>query len=312
DEVAIDLGVVRSLLATAADHLPDLDPADPRLDLVPLPGSGTDNVLWRVRSPGGADVVLRLPRTPSAGRSLRSEVDVLAALVDRRLPVSVPQLRHVGQPTERFPHPWAVLDWVDGVDAWSGRAQVAAADEAMAEILAETVTAITDLDGLPVPVRESGRRGGPLGPLLDGLDRWLDDPVWAADDHLDTGAIRRLAAQARELVDDVVEPVVVHGDLLPGNLILGDGGLRAVIDWGSAALADPAQDLTPAWAVLGPKGRAVFRAALGVDDAAWLRGRAFELEHAVGAVLYYRTLGHPLAEIMARTLEQVLVDDPGS
>jgi hypothetical protein len=51
---------------------------------------------------------------------------------------------------------------------------------------------------------------------------------------------------------------------------------------------------------------------MGVDEATWTRGRAFELEHAVGAILYYRPRGHPLARIMTRTLERVLADAAGS
>lgn len=315
DEVVIDEAVVRSLLTAAADRLPATDPtSEPALVLEQLPGSGTDNVLWRVRSPSGSDVVVRLPRTPSAAHSLRSEVEVVAALADHRLPLAVPRLCHVGSPTDRFPHPWAVMEWVVGTDAWTARDEVAANDEATALVLADTVAAIAGLHGVPAPSRQPGRRGGPLAPLLAGLDRWLDDPTWSADAHVDVAAVRRLADRARELADDDqdgIEPILVHGDLLPGNLILRGGRLRAVIDWGSAALADPAQDLTPAWAVLGTRGRAVFRERLDVDDTAWLRGRAFELEHAVAAVLYYRPRRHPLADIMARTLERVLADEPG-
>ena len=40
-----------------------------------------------------------------------------------------------------------------------------------------------------------------------------------------------------------VEPVVVHGDFRLGNLIVGDDGLRAVIDWELAHLGDPMEDL---------------------------------------------------------------------
>jgi len=40
-----------------------------------------------------------------------------------------------------------------------------------------------------------------------------------------------------------VAPVVVHGDFRLGNLIVGDDGLRAVIDWELAHLGDPMEDL---------------------------------------------------------------------
>lgn len=78
----------------------------------------------------------------------------------------------------------------------------------------------------------------------------------------------------------------VHGDLIPGNLLVNDNRLSAVIDWGGAGWGDVAQDYAPAWAVLTAAERPMFRDAVGADDASWLRGRTFELEHAVGGVLY--------------------------
>jgi len=302
-ETAIDEATIRSLLASQCPHLA-------RGPLRQLPGSGTDNVLWRIHRSPRPDLVLRLPRTESASRSLVSELAVLDGLSGRSFPVPIPEVEHIGRPGRGFPHRWAVLRWMDGVDAWAGRASLdgQTADAAMGLALAEVVEAVRSLDGMELPTRRPGGRGGTIAALLDGLDRWLDDPRWSAESHVDVGAVRRLAAAARELPAPPESLAVVHGDLLPGNLLVRDGRLAAVIDWGSAAMADPAQDLTPAWAVLGDRGRAVFREALGVDDAAWLRGRAFELEHAVTAIVYYRPRGHVLAEVMGRTLERVLAE----
>jgi aminoglycoside phosphotransferase (APT) family kinase protein len=90
--------------------------------------------------------------------------------------------------------------------------------------------------------------------------------------------------------------------------LVTDGRLTSIIDWGSAGCGDRAQDLAPAWAVLERGSRAVFRAAIEVDDAAWVRGRTFKLEQAVGGVLYYAPRGHSLGDVMARTLERILQD----
>ncbi len=307
DEVPIDLGTVRSLLAA---QLPAL--ASSRL--TPIEGAGTSNVLWRVTRADG-DLVVRLPRNQGAASSLRSEVEVLTGLAGTPLPVAVPVVHHLGHPAGGYPHPWAVLGWLDGVDAWeasrgrpgAGRAGATPCDR-LATDLAATVMALRAVDGIAAPRRRPGRRGGPIHPLLDTLDRWLDDPAAPAAALVDVAAVRRLAAEARQLPDTVVPGCFVHGDLLPANLLVDAGRLRAVIDWGAAGLADPAQDLAPAWSVLDARGRSIFREAVGADDEAWLRGRAFELEHAVGGILYYTPRRHPLADIMARTLEQVLAD----
>lgn len=307
DEADTSEATVRALLA---DQCPDwVDRPLRALGGGPGTGghSGTDNALWRL----GDDLVVRLPRISGAAGGLTTELAVLPALAGTPLAdlVAVPTVRHAGHPAAGYPWRWAVLGWLDGVDAWSARHTVDHDDPGLAVDLARLVRAIGAVEGLPVPTRRDGDRGGSIGPLLAGLDRWLDDPVWSAPDLVDVAAVRRLADQARELADDPLDPAdrrLVHGDLLPGNLLVRHGRPSAVIDWGGAALADPAQDLTPAWSVLDRRGRAVFREALEVDDATWLRGRAFELQHAVGAVLYYRPRRHPLADVMTRTLDRVL------
>ena len=84
------------------------------------------------------------------------------------------------------------------------------------------------------------------------------------------------------------------------------GRLSAIIDWGTAGYADPAQDLAPAWAVLDGHSRDIFRQAVDADEATWIRARTFELQHAVAGVLYYIPRRHPLGDVMARTLDRIL------
>ena len=146
-------------------------------------------------------------------------------------------------------------------------------------------------------------------PLLERLDRWLDDPRWHAADLIDVAAVRRCAERTREIADAAVADRFVHGDLIPGNVLVTGGRLAAIIDWGSAGYADPAQDLTPAWALFDGNARQIFRDATSADDASWLRARAFALEQAVGGVLYYTPRRHPLGDVMARTLGRILGED---
>jgi aminoglycoside phosphotransferase (APT) family kinase protein len=82
----------------------------------------------------------------------------------------------------------------------------------------------------------------------------------------------------------------VHGDLNAGNLLVADGRLSAVIDFGCMGIGDPAVDLLAAWDTRGDDAyRATFRAAIGYDDATWARGRAWAFSVAVIALPYYRT-----------------------
>ncbi|MFE3938977.1 phosphotransferase, partial [Streptomyces goshikiensis] len=91
-------------------------------------------------------------------------------------------------------------------------------------------------------------------------------------------------------------PVWLHADLMPGNLLVEAGRLTSVIDFGCAGVGDPACDLFPAWNLLPAGGaREVFREALGVDDATWIRGRARTLSQALIALPYYRRTNQAMA-----------------
>ncbi len=305
EEVDTSAGVVRSLLA-------EQRPEWAGLPIEALSTTGTSNALWRVRGIDQRGVIVRLPRTERAERSILAEQALLPALGRSPLPTSVrvPELVHAGAPGASFPLHWVALAWIDGDDAWTLRPMVESTEDALANDLAATVSSIAALTDLPAPQRRAGERGGPLPALLERLHRWLDDPQWSADDLIDCTAVRRSAAASAEVADHRPASMFVHGDLIPGNVLTVDGRLSAIIDWGGAGYGDAAQDLTPAWAIFDRRSRDVFRARVGADEASWLRGRAFALEQAVGGVLYYVPRRQPLGDVMTRTLVRILADTP--
>ena len=98
----------------------------------------------------------------------------------------------------------------------------------------------------------------------------------------------------------------LHADLMPGNLLVRDGRLAAVIDLGAVNVGDPAVDLMPAWNLLTDRSRQAFRAGLGVDEHTWERGRGWALAQAIGALPYYRQSNPVMAHTARRTLAAVL------
>ena len=295
DEPDTSEGVVRALLAAEC----------PQWATAPLQyvtASGTDNAMWRIELAGERDVVVRLPRRPGAAAGVEQEVAVLRRVEEAGIGVPTPSVRHFATASDAFPHPWSILEWIEGTDAWSARSEPGN----LAGDLATAVSNIGAMTDVPARGRPPGSRGGPLEPLVDQLHRWLQEP--GAAERIDVDAVTRLMDQARELVDEVVPQSFVHGDLIPGNLLVTDGRLSAVIDWGGAGWGDPAQDLAPAWAVLDEGDRAAFKEMVDVDEATWVRARTFELEHAIGGVLYYEPKGHVLGDIMARTLDRILAE----
>lgn len=289
DEQDTGPNVARALLRRQAPGLAELP-------LAPLSNTGSDNTLYRL----GAEFVVRLPRFPDAARRLSVELDWLPRLTD--LLVTVPSVVYSGYPDGGYRFRWAVLRWLDGTDAWEARHQDGWFGPELGSDLAAVVQQLRGTAIADAPAREPGERGGPLRPLDDRMHWWLDQ----ADGLVDARAVLRLWDQCLEGADDSVAPVLLHGDLIPGNLVLDGGRLTSVLDWGSLGAGDPAQDLGPAWSVLDGAGAAAFREALDVDDASWLRACGFALEQAIGGVIHYTPRRHPLGAVMERTLDRLL------
>jgi aminoglycoside phosphotransferase (APT) family kinase protein len=103
--------------------------------------------------------------------------------------------------------------------------------------------------------------------------------------------------------------VWIHGDLDARNLLVRDGQLSAVIDFGCLAVGDPACDVMVAWKLFSADARSVFRAALAVDDATWLRSRGWALSQALLILSYYTMDTNPtLVREARRWLAHVLAD----
>ena len=105
------------------------------------------------------------------------------------------------------------------------------------------------------------------------------------------------------------DDVWVQGDLLPGNLLVVDGRLSAVIDFGCLNVGDPACDLQPAWNVFTGDSRERYRSELLADDASWLRGRGWSLYQAVMALPYYWDTNPGMIRQASHALAEVLADD---
>jgi aminoglycoside phosphotransferase (APT) family kinase protein len=86
--------------------------------------------------------------------------------------------------------------------------------------------------------------------------------------------------------------VLVHGDLYARHLLIDDGRLSGVIDWGDIHLGDPANDLAIAHSFLPPTAHAGFRQAYGLVDAhTWHVARLRALCHSLTVLVYGDEVG---------------------
>ena len=251
----IDEELVRALLK---EQQPDL--AD--LELREVVG-GWGNQMWRL----GDELAVRLPRTENAPSLLLNEhrwVPELAA----RLPLPVQTPVRLGVPSERFPRTWLVTTWVAGEPA--DRTPITAPESA--DTLATFLRALhvqAPAEALSIP-----SRGVPLRTLTLGFDEALE-VVAEGDD------IRKVWADAVAAPEWDGPPVWVHGDLHPANVVVADGTLAGVIDFGEICAGDPAGDLAAAWVLLPAGAAERFFDAYPADEATVRRARGWAASRAL-------------------------------
>ena len=287
-EIDTDVALVRRLLAAQFPQWADLT-------IEPVVSYGTDHDIYRL----GDHLAARLPRIGWATDQAAKEAKWLPRLAPH-LPLAVPVQLALGQPAESYPFEWSIYEWLPGENA-NGTID----DLAQAAVdLAAFVKALRRVDTADADPRPRGARGGPLA----DLDRVVRRSIAELGDRIDGRAALRAWEESLNASKWDGEEVWVHGDLLPGNLLVVDGRLSAVIDFGCLNVGDPACDLQPAWNVFAGASRARYRAELQADDASWLRGRGWALFQAVVALPYYWDTNPGMVRQASNALAQVLAD----
>jgi aminoglycoside phosphotransferase (APT) family kinase protein len=257
---------------------------------------GTDHDIYRL----GDDLAARLPRIGWATGQATKEAEWLPKLAPH-LPLAVPVQLAMGQPAEGYPFAWSVYEWLPGENA---NGTIDDLDQAAVD-LAAFVISLRQIGTTGAHPRPSGSRGAPLAEL----DKHVCRSIAELGDRIDTDAALRSWEESLNAPEWDGEDVWVQGDLLPGNLLVVDGRLSAVIDFGCLNVGDPACDLQPAWNVFAGDSRTRYRAALQADDASWLRGRGWSLYQAVMALPYYWDTNPGMIRQASHALAQVLADD---
>ena len=289
NEVIADQALVRRLIA---DQFPDWQ----HLPITPIPYSGTDNAILRL----GEDMVVRLPRIHWAVSQVHRDHAWLPVLAPQ-LPVRVPTPLRIGAPGLGYPWHWAIHEWLPGENAID--ALVRDVEEAALD-LAAIVAALRRVDPTARAPALSGGRGGPLA----DRDAEVRAAIASLEGEIDTAGVTAAWQDALAAPQWQGDPVCLHADISPGNLLVNDGRLTALIDFGMLTAGDPATDLMVAWNYLTADTRPIFRQALSVDDATWTRGRGCALSVALIALPYYLHTNPQIVATSRRTIREVLAD----
>jgi aminoglycoside phosphotransferase (APT) family kinase protein len=249
----------------------------------------------------GDELCVRMPRRPGTIGQVEKDVRWLPRLAPR-LPLALPEPLELGRPGAGYPYTWGVYRWLPGAES---AIELLADPVQDAYTLAGFIKALQAIDTTDAPPAGSSfGRGAPLAPRDGAVRESL--AALAGDVETDTSAA--LASWEQSLDAAVYDgpPVWIHGDLLPGNLLVDGGRVTAVIDCAGLLAGDPAGDLLPAWALLRGESRQVFRDALGVDEDTWLRGRGWALSIALIGLPYYRDTNPGFVRLCRTILAEVL------
>ena len=299
-DVEIDEPLVRGLLE---EQFPELATGTIR-----FLGKGWDNSVWIVDDRW----TFRFPRRAIAVPGVERELAVLPQ-VARLLPVRVPLPKLLGAASGRFPWPFFAyrrLPGVEPADAGLSEDERVKLGAQLGRFLRalhapETRAAVDPECVLPVDFNRRADMAVRVPRARENLAQLRELRLWGAPVVVD-----RILASAEELPPASGELVLVHGDLHLRHVLVADGAIAAVIDWGDVCLADPCIDLVLVWSLLTPAGRDRFFAEYGpVTAEQRLRSRVLAIVLDSMLVRYAHDAGHTsLQHEAVAALERTLVD----
>ncbi|TCO35999.1 aminoglycoside phosphotransferase (APT) family kinase protein [Kribbella steppae] len=281
----IDAALVRRLIA-------DQFPQWAHLPVTPVKIDGWDNRTYRL----GEELTARLPTHESYTAAVHKEHQWLPILAPA-LPVPIPEAVAKGEPGQGYPYHWAIRRWIDGRTA--SHDTVTNLDD-FARSIAEFIRALQSVDatGGPEAGAHSFYRGAPP-------EYYHDETMEALavlKGRIDTDLAREVWETALEMPWD--GPAVwFHGDIASGNLLVQNGRLSAVIDFGTSGVGDPACDLVIAYTFFSGASRETFRTAVAQDAGTWARARAWALWKALITLAADRD-----TEVNHQVITEVLAD----
>lgn len=256
-----DAAVVGRLLREQAPHLA-------QLPVRVSARQGSSNHVFRL----GERLAVRLPRSDEYVPDLHAEL-VGLPLLRRHVGAAVPEVVVAGEPSRHFARPWAILTWLPGHPP---RALDAMPQAELARTLGDFLRELHGIGTDEAPSSFVGRDYRCGEPVTDRIDAWLKRAADELADLVDPAATREAWRRLRQ-VPAASRPLTwVHTDLSTENLLVDDDGrLTGVIDLGGLGVGDRSVDLLYAWGLFDARARGLFRSHAGVDEASWLRARAW-------------------------------------
>ena len=193
---------------------------------------GWDNVMFRL----GEKFMVRIPRRKIANQLLINEQKWLP-LFSKKLPIPIPAPVCIGVPNAHYPWHWSIIPWFEGHSS-----DIDLPHNSQANLLIDFLKKLHVSAPPEAPTNEY--RGLPLKakqPNMSVRFEKLKNKSELISDKI------KIIWQEALNVDLNKNKVWLHGDMHPRNIIVKNGEINAIIDWGDMTVGDPATDLSCLW-----------------------------------------------------------------
>lgn len=288
--IEINAALVKQLVAAQFPHWANLP-------ISQIEEGGVDNRTFRL----GDAMIVRLPSAAAYAPQVGKEHQWLPVLRSR-LPLPIPIPLGLGEPGADYPLPWSVYSWLEGETAQT--ASVHNLDQFAAD-LAHFLVALREIDAKKGPI--AGAHNFHRGGLLSIFDAQTRASINTLADAID--AAKAMDVWNTALTTSWLEPSVwVHGDIAASNLLVKEGQLCAVIDFGCLGVGDPSCDLVIAWTFLDAASRETFRKVSALDAGTWERARGWAMWKALITLVQCRT-SNSIEAVKASKVICAVIDD---
>jgi aminoglycoside phosphotransferase (APT) family kinase protein len=272
---------------------------DQHPDLTHLPiyrvDAGWDNAMFRL----GDKLSVRLPHRQAAAKLIENEQTWLPVLANH-LCLPVPTPYRLGKPALGYPWRWSVLPWLAGMSADRDAPR---ADQAKCFAL------FLHSLHIPAPFNAplNSARGVPLIQRAASVQERMKR--LETKTNLITSTIKNTWDIALNTPVDV-EAKWLHGDLHARNILVENGVITGVIDWGDITSGDVATDLASIWMLFSNQNarRQAIAEYGNVSNATLQRAKGWAILFGV-MLLDTGLVDRPRHAVMGeRTLRHVLED----
>ncbi len=260
--------------------------------IIKISDFGTDNIVYRL----GKDRVIRVPRSEASLLQLQKEIKIIECLSKTNFDIRITEIVDFVDIKDSKKLKLPIYKWIEGEDLHH------LVDFSAYKALALELANFTHhLHSMNVQDISIVRRGLPLSSQDKAVKEALDN----LEGEIESKKLFDLWNSLVETPSWEKEPVFIHADLLPTNLIIKNNKLAAVIDWSLAGAGDPAIDFIPAWSIFDEESRAIYKEAAKVDENTWLRAKGWALSIALIILPYYKNKNKTMCDVAKRILSQI-------